>query len=75
MNPALYSDLTGKTVMVVGANTGIGFETAKHFAQMNPKRLILACRSEKKGLDAISGAFVVYHSVVVWAFIDVCLGL
>ena len=63
--PALHSDLTDKTVMVIGANTGIGFETAKHFAHMGPKKLILACRSEEKGRDAIAGKYVrllhIYH--------------
>ncbi|KAJ7139182.1 short-chain dehydrogenase [Mycena epipterygia] len=51
--PVLKEDLTGKTVMVLGANTGIGFEATKHFATMNPGRLILACRSESKGQAAV----------------------
>ncbi|KAF7314311.1 hypothetical protein MKEN_00903700 [Mycena kentingensis (nom. inval.)] len=46
-------DLTGKTVLVVGANSGLGFEATKHFATMNPGRLILACRSESKGTTAL----------------------
>jgi len=46
-------DLTGKTVVVVGANVGLGFEAAKHFASMNPKRLVLACRSQEKGQAAV----------------------
>ncbi|KAG8215354.1 hypothetical protein J3R82DRAFT_8951 [Butyriboletus roseoflavus] len=52
--PVESVDLVGKTVMVVGANTGIGFEAAKHFARMNPAKLIVACRSESKGKAAIS---------------------
>ncbi|KAJ6590424.1 hypothetical protein DFH09DRAFT_1273944 [Mycena vulgaris] len=51
--PVVTADLTGKTVVVLGANTGIGFETAKHFATMNPERLILACRSQRKGQLAV----------------------
>ncbi|KAJ7140939.1 hypothetical protein C8R44DRAFT_692833 [Mycena epipterygia] len=47
------ADLTSKTVIVVGANTGLGFDAAKHFARMNPGRLILACRSESKGQAAM----------------------
>ncbi|KAJ7860404.1 hypothetical protein B0H14DRAFT_575715 [Mycena olivaceomarginata] len=50
--PVLQVDLTGKTV-VVGANTGLGFEAAKHFATMTPGRLILACRSQSKGQAAL----------------------
>ncbi|EKM54524.1 uncharacterized protein PHACADRAFT_258435 [Phanerochaete carnosa HHB-10118-sp] len=49
----LHADLSGKTVVVVGANTGIGLEAAKHFAQMRPERLIIACRSEAKGRTAV----------------------
>ncbi|KIJ64227.1 hypothetical protein HYDPIDRAFT_28664 [Hydnomerulius pinastri MD-312] len=50
--PVETADLSGKTVVVVGANVGIGFEAAKHFARMNPARLIIACRSESKGKAA-----------------------
>lgn len=53
--PVLTSDLTEKTVIVTGANTGIGFEAAKHFARMKPARLILACRSESKANTAAEG--------------------
>ncbi|KAJ7799135.1 hypothetical protein B0H14DRAFT_2388227 [Mycena olivaceomarginata] len=51
--PVVKADLTDKTVIVLGANTGIGFEATKHFATMNPGRLILACRSQSKGEVAI----------------------
>ena len=51
---ARSSYLTGKTVVVVGANTGIGYEAAKHFASMNPDRLIMACRSQERGNAAVT---------------------
>ncbi|KAJ7368410.1 hypothetical protein DFH08DRAFT_676159 [Mycena albidolilacea] len=51
--PVLKADLTGKTVLVLGANTGLGFEATKHFATMNPARLILACRSQSRGQAAL----------------------
>ncbi|KAJ7254322.1 short-chain dehydrogenase [Mycena haematopus] len=51
--PVEKVDLTGKTVIVIGANGGLGFEASKHFASMNPGRLILACRSETRGRAAL----------------------
>jgi hypothetical protein len=56
--PLLTKDLTGKVVLVTGANIGLGFEAAKHFASMNPERLIVACRSEAKGSEAIKGNYL-----------------
>ncbi len=52
--PVVTEDLAGKTVVVTGANTGLGFETTKHFARMNPERLILACRSQQRGEAALT---------------------
>ncbi|XP_053616039.1 retinol dehydrogenase 13-like [Plodia interpunctella] len=43
--------LSGKIVIVTGANTGIGFETAKDLAKRDAK-VILACRDMNKGLEA-----------------------
>ena len=51
--PPLHVDLAGKTVVVIGANTGIGLEASKHFARMKPARLIVACKSEERGKAAL----------------------
>ncbi len=49
----IQGNLVGKTVVVVGANGGIGYEAARHFALMNPDRLVLACRSRERGEAAL----------------------
>ena len=46
-------NLQGKVVLITGANTGIGFETARIFAGKN-SRVLLGCRSESKAQLAIS---------------------
>ena len=46
-------DLTGKTIFVTGANTGIGFEAAKVFASKGA-RVLLGCRSTEKGMAALA---------------------
>ncbi|KAJ7102844.1 hypothetical protein C8R44DRAFT_945643 [Mycena epipterygia] len=47
------ADLTGQTVVVTGANRGIGLEAAKHFSCMNVGCLILACRDGAAGEAAV----------------------
>jgi len=59
--PVVTANLKGKTVVVTGANIGIGFETAKHFAQMDPGKLIIACRSRQKGEEALSSRLLPPH--------------
>ena len=44
--------LDGKTVIITGANCGIGYETALDLAKRNA-RVILACRDSKKGQEAL----------------------
>jgi retinol dehydrogenase 12 len=57
MPPVVTADLTGKTVVVTGANIGLGFEAAKHLARMNPKKLIIAVRSQEKGEETVKGEY------------------
>jgi retinol dehydrogenase 12 len=74
VEPVVRADLTGKTIVIVGANVGLGFEAAKHFASMNPKRLVLGCRSQEKGQAAVQGKFARDWD---WAFFvdEFCLAI
>lgn len=48
----LNINLTGKTYIVTGANSGIGFELSKYLMYLNAT-VIFACRSETRALAAI----------------------
>ncbi|KAK0463437.1 hypothetical protein IW261DRAFT_1672487 [Armillaria novae-zelandiae] len=54
MPAVVTADLSGKTLVLIGANAGLGFEAAKHFAKMNPARLVLTARDETKGKEALT---------------------
>ena len=43
------SDCSGKTIIVTGANTGLGKEAARHYVRLGAEKLIIACRSLEKG--------------------------
>ena len=45
--PAMMPDLSGKTILVTGANSGIGLEAVKLFAGKNAE-VIMACRNVEK---------------------------
>lgn len=47
-------DLTGKVIIVTGANTGLGYESVKVFARKGAKT-IMACRNMEKGNTALVG--------------------
>ncbi|MCJ1318611.1 hypothetical protein MMC15_003941 [Xylographa vitiligo] len=40
---------TGQTIIVTGANVGLGFEAAKFFVRLGAKKVIIAVRDQEKG--------------------------
>lgn len=57
-------DLTGKTIIVTGANTGLGFESVKVFAH-NGANVVMACRSMEKGEMARKKIVRLYSSSII----------
>lgn len=53
-NLATKENCQGKTFIVTGANTGLGYEAAKHLVGASPAKVILASRSIEKGEAAKS---------------------
>jgi NAD(P)-dependent dehydrogenase (short-subunit alcohol dehydrogenase family) len=46
------ADFSSKTVIVTGANGGLGKEIVKHIIRLGASQVIFACRSESKGNQA-----------------------
>ncbi|KAI8611495.1 NAD(P)-binding protein [Chytriomyces sp. MP71] len=47
--PKPAHDFTGQTVIVVGANVGLGLEATRHLARLNAAKVIMAVRSIERG--------------------------
>lgn len=47
-------DLAGKVILITGANTGLGRQTALELAKNNPAEVWLTARDEAKGQEAIA---------------------
>ena len=46
-------DQSGSTVVITGANTGLGYEAARALSAQGA-RVLIACRSQQKANDAIA---------------------
>lgn len=57
-------DQTGRTFIVTGANSGLGFETARRLAGCGG-RVMLTVRSESKGADAVGRIRTEYPGAIV----------
>jgi NAD(P)-dependent dehydrogenase (short-subunit alcohol dehydrogenase family) len=61
---------SGGTYIVTGANTGLGFETAKHLVRLQAIKVIIACRNTQAGERAkteIETATGISNVAEVWA--------
>jgi len=67
--PYPSSNWEGKTVVVTGANVGLGLEAGRHFVRLGAGKVILAVRSLDKGKRAqnsIEDSTARNHGVEVW---------
>ena len=56
--------MTGRVIIVTGANSGIGFEVAKYLAE-GGNDVILACRDSVKGDEAVARIKQIYPCSLV----------
>jgi NAD(P)-dependent dehydrogenase (short-subunit alcohol dehydrogenase family) len=63
-------DLQGKTAIVTGANSGVGFESSRQLLDLGLSKLILAVRNEEKGKAALAklsqGRTLDVNAIEVW---------
>lgn len=48
------TSLAGKSIIITGGNTGLGFEAARQFLTLKASTVIIAVRSTTKGQEAIA---------------------
>lgn len=50
--PVPQQSFVGQTIIITGANTGLGFEAAKHVVRLGAEKVILGVRNLSKGNEA-----------------------
>ncbi|KAK7409685.1 hypothetical protein QQX98_008128 [Neonectria punicea] len=50
--PVPDEDCSGRTIIITGANVGLGREAARHFVRLGATKVIIACRSSESGETA-----------------------
>ena len=67
------TSLSGQTIILIGANRGLGYELALHLARFKPGRLILGCRNIVKGKDAVNSELFIFilSKIPDWRDIDI----
>lgn len=48
------TSMAGKTIIVTGGNSGMGFEAARQFLVLKASHVIITVRSKSKGIEAVS---------------------
>ncbi|KAM0141894.1 hypothetical protein ACHAP3_001887 [Botrytis cinerea] len=68
--PEPITSFEGKTIIITGGNTGLGFEAAKYYLKLKASRVILACRSlekaDKAKLELEQSFAISGHVVETW---------
>lgn len=67
------SSMSGKTAVVTGANSGIGFETARELL-LRGARVVLACRDADRARDAVARLATETSGQVSWLPLDTASG-
>jgi retinol dehydrogenase-12 len=64
--PVPTADVSSKSLVVVGANVGLGYEAAVHLAQLKPKSLLITARDEAKCKQSKAGMIYESLNAIKW---------